>query len=267
MSHTSLIKRITEQRLVTLSIGPFIWSPSIFTTVLTLGLLVLLINLGMWQIERGDFKESREAQQTERSTLTPISAPDFIKQLQDTPDTERHYASADFPLTAQGHYLHEQTLLLDNRTHQGTPGYQVITPLDMGEYILLVNRGWVAQGADRTVLPKFPQPSGLQHIAGTSHYPNPDFFVLEEDRYDQVSWPFLVQKIDIDRTATLFSKPLAPFTLRLAADANSGFVREWHTTNTMPAEKHYGYAFQWFALATALLVIYTVTNTKRRNPQ
>ena len=85
----------------------------------------------------------------------------------------------------------------------------------------------------------------------------------EEDNYQQVSWPFLIQKIDLEKSSQLFDYPLIPFVLRLAPDESSQFVREWHS-HFMGPEKHYGYAVQWFSLAAALLVIYVVVNTKRK---
>lgn len=117
-------------------------------------------------------------------------------------------------------------------------------------------------GETREDTPNFPKPEETITIKGHTHVPNPDYFVLQEDSYANVKWPFIIQKIDLARTATLFDKPLAPFIIREAPDDNSEFVREWHS-NAMGPEKHYGYAVQWFSLALALITIYIVVNSKR----
>ena len=70
-------------------------------------------------------------------------------------------------------------------------------------------------------------------------------------------------KIDLEKSSQLFDYQLHPFVLRLAPDETSQFVREWHS-HFMGPEKHYGYAVQWFSLAIALLGIYLVVNTHRK---
>ncbi len=145
----------------------------------------------------------------------------------------------------------------------GVSRAQVLTAFLTQGQILLVNRGWIAQGPDRRIAPDIPKVEGEVTLHGTAHTPNPNFFVLKEDDYNQVSWPFLIQKIDLEKSAQLFDYPMTPFVLRLAPDESSQFVREWHS-HFMGPEKHYGYAVQWFSLAAALLVIYFVVNTSRK---
>ena len=42
-----------------------------------------------------------------------------------------------------------------------------------------------------------------------------------------------------------------------------GFERVWRPVRGIGPQRHRGYAFQWFSLALALLVIYVVVNTRR----
>ena len=49
---------------------------------------------------------------------------------------------------------------------------------------------------------------------------------------------------------------LAPRVLRLDPDLPIGYARDLDLLpNTLPPERHLGYAVQWFALALAMLVI------------
>lgn len=242
-----------KKRLFSLRLGPFVFSPGWLATVVTLLLLTLLVNLGLWQKNRGDTKQDMISRYEERSRNNAQNLQTLISLGAD---------SMDYPVTLEGTYQHEKTFLLDNRTHRGIPGFQVITPLDIGSHLVLVNRGWVAQGRTRQDTPEYPTPASAQRVEGITHVPNPDYFVLAEDDYQRVQWPFIIQKIDLEKSAQLFDKPLAPFTVRLNPKEDSGFVREWRS-NPMTPEKHYGYAFQWFSLALALLVIYVTVNARK----
>ncbi|MDX1693276.1 MAG: SURF1 family protein [Ketobacteraceae bacterium] len=242
-----------RKRLATVRLGAFEFSPGWLTTLLTVLLLILLVNLGLWQKNRGDTKRAMAERYEERSRSGDLRLQELIEL-----DTD----SMDYPVELSGQYLHGKSFLLDNRTHRGIPGFQVITPLDVGSHYVLVNRGWVPQGKTRQEIPEFPRPDNKVTIEGITHVPNPDYFVLEEDSYENVNWPFIIQKIDLEKSAQLFDKRLAPFTVRLNPEENAGFVREWHS-NPMTPEKHYGYAFQWFSLALALLVIYVTVNARK----
>jgi surfeit locus 1 family protein len=45
-------------------------------------------------------------------------------------------------------------------------------------------------------------------------------------------------------------------------DVNDGLVRKWARPDSGSA-KNWGYAFQWFAMALAVLIIYLVLSVKR----
>lgn len=249
-SSQSLLKK----RLFTLNVGSFSFSPGWLATVVFALLLALLMNLGLWQKGRGDYKQALIERYEKRTASGTQSIDSLLIMAED---------SMDFSAELTGTFKHEQILLLDNRTHRGIPGFHVITPLDIGSHYVLVNRGWVKQGQTRQHMPTFPRQTGEVTVSGVTHIPNPNFFVLKEDNYQSVKWPFIIQKIDLEKTKPLFDKPLAPFTIRLNPDEKSGFVREWHS-NPMTPEKHYGYALQWFSLALALTVIYVTVNTHKR---
>lgn len=239
--------------LLEVRFGFWLFSPGIIPTLVTIVLLALLLNLGAWQIRRAEFKQDLIDRYENRSEQASPDLESLVQLGQN---------SMDYPIEIRGELDNSKVFLLDNRTHLGQPGFQLISPLHTQGRIILVNRGWVPMGRTRDDTPHFPKPEGTVTIKGHTHVPNPDYFVLQEDSYANVKWPFIIQKIDLAQTATLFDKPLAPFIIREAPDDNPEFVREWHS-NPMGPEKHYGYAVQWFALAIALITIYIVVNSKR----
>ena len=245
-----------QQHTKGLRAGSFLFAPRWIPSIATLLMLALLFRLGLWQLDRAHTKEAMLERMTSRAQ---VATTDLDSLLQLGGDI------ADYSVRLHGHYLNEFNLLLDNRVHAQTPGYEVLTPFLAQNRIVLVNRGWIAQGDSRTQFPPIPADVGDLTLEGFAHVPNPNNFVLQEDNYQQVQWPFLIQKIDLEKTAALFDYPVAPFVLRLNPDKTSEFVREWHS-NFMGPEKHYGYAVQWFSLFAALIVIYLVVNTRRIQP-
>ena len=236
-----------------LRIGSVQFAPGLIPSVATLLMAILLFNLGLWQLGRAHYKEAVLERMESRSHERPM---DLEKLLRLGDDIN------DYPVRLQGRYLNEYSFLLDNRPYKQAPGFELLTAFLSDGQIVLVNRGWIPQGERRDRFPDIAPVTENLTLEGTAHVPNPAIFVLKEDDYSKVSWPFLIQKIDLEKSAGLLDHPVAPFVLRLDPSAESGFVREWHG-QFMGPEKHYGYAVQWFGLFSALLVSYLVVNTQR----
>ena len=69
------------------------------------------------------------------------------------------------------------------------------------------------------------------------------------------SWPRVVQTVDLPAMARSLERPLLPAILLLDGDDPACHVCDWRPVPGMGAQKHRGYAFQWFALALALAVL------------
>src|SRR5690606_4149781 len=87
--------------------------------------------------------------------------------------------------TAQGQWLPQYTLLLENRNLDGRPGYWVATPLQLdaayGGPAVLVLRGWVPRDMHaRGVLPAIPAEPGTVLVQGELHDHVPRIFELWE---------------------------------------------------------------------------------------
>ena len=78
----------------------------------------------------------------------------------------------------------------------------------------------------------------------------------------QTTWPKLTLHLDAAEIAADLGRPVLPRILLSDPDATSGFVREW-TPNVMPPERHAAYAFQWFALAVAVLAVFIVVHWRK----
>ncbi len=217
-------------------------------------LVALTVSLGNWQVRRAQDKIVVQAQIDALTLAAPLAA------RADAPDLPEWQ-----PLSLAGQWWPDGTILLDNRTHGGRAGYHVLTPLVLadGSGAVLVNRGWIAVGADRSKLPVVPTADGLQQVQGRLHRVESDAFTLA-DRSDQAVAGRVWQTLDLQsfRTRVLGSctdapivkgsmtcRNLAPWTLLQTSTAGDGLVRDWVTPGA-GIDRHRGYAFQWYALAS-----------------
>ncbi len=212
-------------------------------TLLVTLLLALLVSLGFWQLDRYDSKRAMETLHQSRQDGSYS-----LQDIQGQPDP------LYFQLSVTGRFDNQRSFLLDNRTHNGRVGFHVLTSFiaDTGQ-TLLVDRGWIAGFSDRSQLPSIPAIKGLVSISGLSWQPAGEAFLLKEDQWQQ-SWPKIVQAIDQKRMATELEARLQPWLLIQDADQPGSLQRNFHLTN-MPATRHMGYAFQWFAMAIALALL------------
>ena len=114
-----------------------------FTVVFT----ALFITLGFWQLERAVEKTVQIAQHARLLNLP-------AEKLEGVPGDERLDGRL---VQLVGEIERNQVFLLDNVVVDGRVGFEVVHPmqLDQGGTVL-INRGFVAAGASRAVLPIVP---------------------------------------------------------------------------------------------------------------
>lgn len=224
-----------------------------------LAVLTLLLNLGAWQLRRAEAKQEMLTAQAEAEEAEPQ---DFRAWAESGESEEALY---NRPLRLEGSYVGGQSLLQDSQVYEGRVGYHLWTPFQTATGLVLVNRGWLPSGNDRSHLPAFSTPLEHQRLQGLWRpLPKPGLYVGEDD-CDRSLWPRVVQYPRLEELECLLDASLANGILLLAPGAPSGYMRDWRS-GIMPPAKHYGYALQWFALALALTVIFIWVNT-RRHPQ
>jgi surfeit locus 1 family protein len=233
-------------------IGPYEFRPGLWPTLLTAALLSLLLSLGYWQLGRAEFKRGLRATEQAQAVEPPLVI-----------EAAPHDEALRYRLArASGHYDTAHQILLDNQVYQGQAGYQVYTPLRLANGdVLLIARGWLPLGADRSRLPGLPTPSGAQTPEGRLDRPPAAGIRLGD--VPETGWPRVVQRLDPVAIGRELGLRTAPLVLKLDPAAAGGFVRDWRRPPQMGPEKHLGYAVQWFGLAAALVLIYLVVNTRR----
>ena len=250
------MKSILQARLFTLNIGPFAFSPGLLPTVVTVFLLYVMISLGQWQLSRADYKANLHQKVTERKNLDPVS----LRQLPHAID-DRVFR----PVIVEGVYDDRHHFLLDNRTHNGAVGYHVYTPLRMPDgSAILINRGWLKQGRTRQDLPQFDTPADAISSKGLIDKPPAKGVILADNVHDNLQWPMVLQYLDPAELEQMLGYPLLPMIVWLDPGDAHGFERQIPALK-LDSATNTGYAFQWFALSAALLIIFIAVNLKRTN--
>jgi surfeit locus 1 family protein len=232
-------------------IGRYRFEPTLIPTLATLLGIALLNSLGFWQLERAEEKQEILARFEQRSQGAALRLDAALTDPQ---------ALEYRRVQAQGVYDESQQIWLDNRIHRGRVGYEVITPLRLAgsTAAVLVNRGWVPRGAERLDLPNIDTPPGRLTVSGTVKAPSKALLLGHEA---DTEWP-LVLAVEPERLERHTGYRLLPYLIMLDPDEPHGFVRDWQLFEIGP-ERHLGYAFQWFALAVALGLIYLTVNLRR----
>jgi surfeit locus 1 family protein len=235
------------------------FSPRPWAVALTLALLGAFVALGTWQVERSREKQALVAAFERGDTNTvPLS----VAPVDQLPRYQR--------VSTSGHYEPGRQVLLDNMpSSTGQAGYRVLTPFRRadGGPLLLVDRGWVPLGLDRSRLPEVPVDANPRTVAGRlDRLPVPGLRVGDARGSEAAGWPLVLNfPVTADIEAAL-GEPVESRILLLDAEAPDGFERRWRPSIGAPAERHLGYAIQWFALALVLLVAFVATSLRPGNP-
>ncbi|MDO9315119.1 MAG: SURF1 family protein [Burkholderiaceae bacterium] len=205
--------------------------------------------LGIWQLDRAAQKVALQRSLDTRALLPVIDA----SMLADTTDAA---ADQQYRLTVvRGHWVPAATVFLDNRQMDGHPGFFVVTPLRLADSprSVLVQRGWAPRDAlDRTKVPMLPNEPGEVTVRG--HIAPPPGRLYE---FAGAASGAIRQNLELDAFAREFSLSLKPLSVVQDADGapQDGLSRQW-TRPDIGIQKHYGYAFQWFALCALMTGLY-----------
>ena len=230
------------------------WGASIATAVA----LGITLSLGNWQVRRAEEKLALQERLDSRARDGALEVTPRRLEAKDV-----QYAR----VSAHGIFLARYTILLDNRVHNGVVGYDVVSPLriDGGDMCVLVNRGWIAAGPRRDVLPNFRTPAGLQSLEGIADVAGRGYLELGEDRAAESKPGAAVepvwQHLKLERYAQLTGLAVQPFFIRQISASDDGLVRVWERPDR-GVDINRGYAFQWYSFAALILILYVVLNLR-----
>lgn len=206
--------------------------------------LALTVSASIWQYGRGREKD-RIADAIASANAAAVMSLGAVPVAEDVARYRR--------VRADGEFIADSLVLQDNRSRGATPGYEVFMALRVAGSAMhvLVKRGWVAGNLDRTRLPAIVTPAGVVEIEGIALPPNVRFLELSHGSMSGTVW----QNVTLQRFAARFPQPLQPFLLEQHSTLADGLARDWFAPANGSA-RHYGYAFQWGAMATLIVILY-----------
>ena len=232
--------------------APLHFRPSLWPTLAAIAGVVLTIALGNWQLGRGRDKAALAQRIAEANRGAQIE----LAQTEATADDVAWHR-----VEVRGRFEPKYAVLIDNRILHGVVGYHVVMPLriDGGERHVLVNRGWVAATASRDTLPQIKTPAEAVRIVGLATVPSKRYLELSNQVAEGKVW----QNLTLERYRAAVPVSLQPVVIQQENEIDDGLKREWSAPD-LGIDKHYGYAFQWFAMAAAIVIIFLVCNVRKR---
>ncbi|MEZ5374012.1 MAG: SURF1 family protein [Microthrixaceae bacterium] len=219
------------------------------THVVVLAAVVVMVNLGFWQLDRLHEKQALADTLEARADEAPVPL-DSLVEPGDGVDAvdDLRYRNA----SATGTYLIEDEVLVANRTLGGQPGYWVVTPLQVSEREAVpVVRGFVelVVGDEGVPVAAVAPPPGTVTVAGwvegTSERGR---FGGSDDRPGRID---RFNRLDLERLAEQVEVPLDPVAL-VAEDQQPPTDGDLLSAVARPEPDlgpHLGYAGQWFLFA------------------
>ena len=216
--------------------------------------IVATLMLGRWQLHRAEQKEAIQSRLERQGKLPPLEGQIVISLNEPGALMQRK-------VFVRGRWLTDITIFLDNRPMGGQQGLYVVTPFELegSQTVVLVQRGWVPRNfMDRSLVPVIRTPGGTVAIEGRI-VPPPgklyEFAVAESGH--------IRQNLDIKSFSAEIGVPLQLWTIQQLGTASDGLSRQWPVVSA-GIEKHYGYAFQWFALSALIAILYVWFQIVRR---
>ena len=224
----------------------------------------------MWQLRRADTKIVLAANLQARQQMPILSANEGPWTLEEAGERR---------MIARGQYIPEAAVWLDNRPRPIPPegsttaqsGFYLMMPLRLagnGE-ILWVNRGWAPRNNEnRETLPVVQTPNKMISIEGIVFAHPGKVYELGSGKITaDISKPRIEQNFDLISEGKAHGWVQSPFILReVETGVEDGLLRDWAPLTT-GVDRHYAYAFQWFALAFAGFLFWLVSGLRQYQRQ
>jgi surfeit locus 1 family protein len=221
--------------------------PRALPTLATLAAVAVCVAAGNWQQRRMHEKEALRAQLDAAAQAEPLA-------LASLPAAADWAALRYRPVVAAGSYVAGRQILVDNRVFAGRAGFHVVTPLALADgRVVLVNRGWIVQGASRSTPPDAPPPAGPVSVRGRIALPARGYLELKPEAAAGPIW----QNLDLARFAAATGLPVLPVIVEATAAPvpDDGLVRDWPAPD-FGIETHRIYMIQWYAFALVAAVLW-----------
>jgi surfeit locus 1 family protein len=226
----------------------------LWPTVLSVGALAILVCLGIWQLDRREWK-LRLIEQVENAMKRepqPLSA--VLQRGPDLPEFD--------PVEVAGRFRHDQEFHLF--THRGADaGYEIITPLELADgSFVLINRGFVPERLRDPSTRRAGEVEDETTIRGWLRHAEARQWFSAEDDPEKNIW--FVRNPDLMARSRRLRLPNHPVGFFVVADETpnpGGWPKGGMELNLR--NQHLFYALTWFSLAIVLVAVYIAFHISR----
>ncbi|MFT6558135.1 MAG: surfeit locus 1 family protein [Sneathiella sp.] len=222
------------------------FSPGFWPTVMTIPIVIVLLTLSIWQLNRYAWKVELIDHLSAQLALDPVDLPTGDVALSEWEHRK---------VRLRGEFLHEKEIHLFSHADKGRKGFQIITPFKRAEtgQIYLVNRGWVNEGFKDPENRTEGLLSGVVKVTGVVRKPwTKSYDFLPDNNRSTNVWLYG----DLAQMAAHQNVEAAPFFIELdATPVPGGWPIGGQTRISIP-NNHLEYFITWLGLAAAMLAIY-----------
>ena len=226
--------------------------------VVALAAATVCVCLGLWQLER----------LAERRAMNERTVASFEGEPIDIGDIPSESVSPFQRVRIRGTYDFDHEIVLVNRSRDGAPGVNLLTPLRLPgrDTAVLVNRGWVYSpdggSVDRA---RWREGAGAE---GTAYVLHPTLAPVGAGVATALDSTRRLLRVDTARIAASIPYPVAPYHLVLLSDStppesSAGYGTAAASDDGRPVRlpapaldegPHRSYAIQWFSFAAIVVV-------------
>lgn len=226
---------------------------------LALAAAAIFLRLGFWQVGRLHERQARNAVVAAQLRGAPVP---FDVLPRDT--GAAHYR----PASLAGRFDYEHELVLSSRSHNGSPGVELLTPVRRAgrDTVVLVNRGWVYSPDGGTVdLARWHEGDSASLRGYVATYA-PDAGATRSATGSRI-----VRRVSRQEIAAKLEAPVAPYYLVATGDSATAGRPVRRELPPLDEGSHRSYALQWFffagiALVGAGAVFWREREDRRRHP-
>jgi surfeit locus 1 family protein len=212
------------------------------------------LRLGFWQLARLDEKVRRNESIVRQQRSAPVALASLPRDT-----AQAHYR----PATVTGRFDYEHELVLSGRTHQGSPGVNLLTPVRIAgsDTAVLVNRGWVYSPDGGRVDRARWHEADSGSVSGYVELYVPDAGATASaiDRR-------IVRRVSRSEIDPKLPYPVAPFYLVVTGDTADGAHPARREIPALDEGPHRSYAIQWFSFAVFAVAGVVMIVLRERHP-
>ena len=223
--------------------------PLLWPTLISLPIFIFTLGLGVWQMERREWKRDI----LDRITVNQAAAPMPLDELLRGDPLRREYGR----VTLSGSFLHDTEFHLAARSRKNDVGIQVVTPVrtDDGK-IVLFDRGWVPSTRKEPAKRAEGQVAGKIELTAIVRRSQVQRQFAPDNVPDKNVW-FHVDVPLMRKMAGGAPDPvLDTFFLEADTKPNPGGVPIGGQTRLDIPNDHLQYALTWFGIALAMAGVY-----------